>query len=88
MKGGCQCPETQIQQAYQRFLQSLPEEDQQGFEDLLTGQPDIDKDLIDRKFVNPEIRQKFKDSGIGGMHLHLTPEEESNLIFGTQKEGL
>lgn len=56
MKGGCQCPETQIQQAYQRFLQSLPEEDQQGFEDLLTGQPDIDKDLIDRKFVNPEIR--------------------------------
>lgn len=49
-----------IHQAYRNFLDSLNPEDQQGFRELLTGQPDIDTDLIDSNHTNPEIRQKFK----------------------------
>jgi hypothetical protein len=38
--------------------------------------------LIDASYTNPEIRQKFKQSGIASTHLDLTDKQKTDLIFG------
>lgn len=73
---------TSISESYQKFLNSLPEEDRQGFIDLLTGQPDIDKDIMMSDFVNPIIRKAFIDSGIKDSK----PVEDIATLFEEDRE--
>lgn len=73
---------TSITESYQKFLNSLPEEDRQGFIDLLTGQPDIDKDIMTSNFVNPLIREKFIASGVK----ESRAVEDITVLFDENKE--